>query len=308
MQTLEQIRDRIDGAEGLQSVVKTMKAVAAVNIRQYEESAHALDVYHATVERGWQATLKSDAGERALRFHGGIARAAIAEEVGSHPLLAIAVGSDQGMCGPFDRIMSEFLVDHFEREGLGPDEIALVVAGDRLRGHLEATPFEVVESLPLPRSAAGVTDVVEETLFTLDRVRRELRAGPVVAFHHRPTEGTSYESLRVPLLPLDVERLHDLRDSPWDGPSLPMIPLPLPAMVRVLTREALFVRVYRAFAASLAAENASRLAAMQAAENSIEERLDELWQTYHRQRQSSITQELLEVVSGFEQAGGEDGD
>lgn len=51
---------------------------------------------------------------------------------------------------------------------------------------------------------------------------------------------------------------------------------------------------------ALAAENASRLAAMQGAESNIEDRLDELQGRYHRQRQMGITEELLDVVSGFE--------
>ena len=69
---------------------------------------------------------------------------------------------------------------------------------------------------------------------------------------------------------------------------------------RSLIREYLFVSVYRAFANSLASENASRLAAMQNAEKNIEERLEELDVQFHRQRQMTITEELLDIVAGFE--------
>ena len=62
--------------------------------------------------------------------------------------------------------------------------------------------------------------------------------------------------------------------------------------------------LYRAFADSLASENASRLAAMQSAEKNIEERLEELFGQFHRQRQSTITEELLDIVCGFEAMGG----
>ena len=55
-----------------------------------------------------------------------------------------------------------------------------------------------------------------------------------------------------------------------------------------------------AFAESLASENASRLAAMQAAENNIEEKIDELHARYHQRRQAAVTEELLDVISGFE--------
>lgn len=67
-----------------------------------------------------------------------------------------------------------------------------------------------------------------------------------------------------------------------------------------LIRQYLFVSIYRAFAESLASENASRLAAMQLAEKNINERLEELDTDYHRQRQGSITAELLDIAAGFE--------
>ncbi|WP_197451209.1 F0F1 ATP synthase subunit gamma [Rosistilla oblonga] len=70
--------------------------------------------------------------------------------------------------------------------------------------------------------------------------------------------------------------------------------------MRKLTGEYLFVSLFRACAESLAIENASRLAAMQRADNNIEELLLSLNASSCRQRQSSIDEELFDVVSGFE--------
>jgi F-type H+-transporting ATPase subunit gamma len=66
-----------------------------------------------------------------------------------------------------------------------------------------------------------------------------------------------------------------------------------------LVRQYLFVVLARAFAESLASENASRLAAMQSAERNIAERFDELQAQVHQQRQMAITGELLDIVAGF---------
>jgi F-type H+-transporting ATPase subunit gamma len=70
-------------------------------------------------------------------------------------------------------------------------------------------------------------------------------------------------------------------------------------------RALLFVTVVRAAAESLASEHASRLAALQAAERSIAERLDELGGEFRRRRQAAITDELLDVVTGYEVIRGE---
>jgi len=67
-----------------------------------------------------------------------------------------------------------------------------------------------------------------------------------------------------------------------------------------LIREYLFVSLYRAFAESLASENASRLASMQNAEKNIEEQMQDLNVQFHRTRQMTITEELLDIVAGFE--------
>ena len=50
--TTASLRRKITSAGDLQSVVRTMKALAASSIRQYEQSAHALADYYRTVELG----------------------------------------------------------------------------------------------------------------------------------------------------------------------------------------------------------------------------------------------------------------
>ena len=70
--------------------------------------------------------------------------------------------------------------------------------------------------------------------------------------------------------------------------------------LRALIREYLFISLFRACAESLASENASRLAAMQRADKNIDELLEDLNRTFHRQRQNGIDEELFDVISGFE--------
>ncbi len=67
-----------------------------------------------------------------------------------------------------------------------------------------------------------------------------------------------------------------------------------------LFQQHFFLGLYRACAESLASENASRLASMRIAEKNIEERLFDLKAAFQQQRQDTITEELLDIVSGFE--------
>jgi F-type H+-transporting ATPase subunit gamma len=70
--------------------------------------------------------------------------------------------------------------------------------------------------------------------------------------------------------------------------------------MQAIVREYLFVLLFQAWAQSLASENASRLAAMQRAEENITDVLRGLTRKFHRIRQESIDEELFEVVSGYE--------
>jgi F-type H+-transporting ATPase subunit gamma len=71
-------------------------------------------------------------------------------------------------------------------------------------------------------------------------------------------------------------------------------------LFHALIREYLFVSLFRAFAESLASENAARLASMQVAERNIEDRLKALNAQFHQCRQTTVTSELLDIISAFE--------
>ena len=76
--------------------------------------------------------------------------------------------------------------------------------------------------------------------------------------------------------------------------------MPRKDLLSALVRQYIFVTLFRACAESLASEHAARLAAMQRASKNIDEHLQLLNQGYQQQRQNSITEELLDVVSGYE--------
>jgi len=99
---------------------------------------------------------------------------------------------------------------------------------------------------------------------------------------------------------VDRAWLARIQEEPWPTRVLPDFSMGWDALFSALIRQYLFVSLYRAFAESLASENASRLAAMQSAERNIDERLTELRGRFNQQRQSTITEELLDIVSGFE--------
>ena len=122
----------------------------------------------------------------------------------------------------------------------------------------------------------------------------------VLLFHHAPSGGTAYQPQERLLLPVDLERLRSLEKEPWPSRVLPTFTMEWDRLFSSLVQQYLFVSLYRAMAESLASENASRLVSMQAAEKNIQEHMESLTTLFHQQRQGAITEELIDIVSGFE--------
>jgi F-type H+-transporting ATPase subunit gamma len=102
------------------------------------------------------------------------------------------------------------------------------------------------------------------------------------------------------LLPLDAQWRQDLVKVSWSNHALPELVGGCTVVLRALIREYLFISLFRACAQSLTSENASRLAAMQRADKNIDDLLERLKRSYNQLRQSSIDEELFDVISGFE--------
>ena len=61
--------------------------------------------------------------------------------------------------------------------------------------------------------------------------------------------------------------------------------------------------IYGAIIEAVASENGARMAAMDSATSNADEMIAELSLMYNRARQSSITQELTEIIAGAEAIG-----
>jgi len=289
METVESLKRRIESTEDLQSVVKTMKALAAVKIRQFERAAESLEEYDHTVEMGLRAV-----------FQGGGAGEAIARPSPGRVPGAVVFGSDQGMCGQLNDQVVGHAVEHLKGLQAAPEDRVILAVGERVRSRLEERGQPVEAGMAVPGGVQGITPRVRDLLVKVTAWQEERGVDRILLFHSEPLSGASYRPRTVELLPLDQAWLERLRQTPWPTRALPLYREAAQSLFSGLVREYLFVALFRAFAQSLASENASRLASMQGAEKNIEERLAELQSRFHQQRQMSITEELLDIVAGFE--------
>jgi F-type H+-transporting ATPase subunit gamma len=279
------LRRKIDGAVKLESVVRTMKAVAASSIGQYEAAVRALADYERSVELGLSVCFRQ----------GWTASPHSSRKKGTGVVGAIVFGSDQGLVGQFNEAMAEFVESTLETL---PGEKKIWAVGERIYARLADAGLPLAGKFDVPSSVNAITSLVRQ-LQMASEAPGEDACAEVQVFHTRPASGALCEPVRQRLLPLDEQWQKDLAQIRWPTKNLPELFGRDEATLRAFIREFLFISLFKACAESLASENASRLAAMQRAEKNIDSLLKNLNRTFHRLRQSSIDEELFDVISGF---------
>lgn len=295
METLETLSDTLETTGDIQSIVRTMKSLAAVSIRQYEQAEDAVSSYEETVNLGLTALLR-DGRARGLALSGRDGRAAGGDATRKGLLV---IGSDRGLCGRYNEIVARAATDR-----IGDDLDVLAVVGARAAARLEAEGQQIDRLFMQPGSVAGMTPFVGELIVEIDRWTRERGIGAVSVVHNRREGRARAVPTERALLPISDKDLMGLANAPWRGPGLPFFRMDPPRLLSWLLRQRLFVLLYRALAEALASEHATRLSAMQSAERNIKARREDLMSAYRQKRQETITREMLDVISGFEAVSG----
>ncbi len=285
--TLINLQRRQQSASDLSSVVRTMKAMASANITQYETAVHSLQEYYHTISLGIHACFREE----------GISLVSDNSNKKNSISVVVIFGSDQGLAGRFNDAISSYAQKKI-REIPGEKEIWAV--GERVYSLLLDAKFSPTKCFAVPNAVTGITPLVNEILIKSEDYREKNHFYSFHIFHNTPSQASNYRQEGQQLFPPDKKWENDMTSMEWPSKNVPQVIGGVESTLRTLIREYLFVSLYKAIAESLASENASRLEAMERAEKNIDEMLDELQRGYNRLRQSTIDEELFDVIAGFE--------
>ncbi|MGQ9873568.1 F0F1 ATP synthase subunit gamma, partial [Leptodesmis sp.] len=286
MQTLETLQTQIHSIEDLRAVVRTMKALSMVYIRQYEQARISLTDYNHTIELGLQALLHH---RHFSETQTGFPFTTMPKH---HGLVGvILLGSGHGLCGSFNEQIVNYALGQLQHHQISRDRRLVAAVGARLIPYLETAHQPIQTTFSLPSSLAGSLQLIQNLLLTIEQWRFRQQSHPVTStsdemtemphpyvehillFYNQHLSTTAYQPFSLQLLPLDLSWLHQLEQRPWNSAAQPSLSMDWEPLFSRLIRQYLFIALYRATVESLASENAARLAAMQSAEKNIEERL-----------------------------------
>lgn len=287
-QTLEALSRRLETLTSIRGIVHTMKTISAINAVPYERAARSIEAYHRTVRRGLHAfvartgPIALPAGEPAER-------------------IVVVFGSDHGLCGNYNALLAEKVKTELAPATADGARLRVLCVGARMHDALVGQGLRPESVLLPPASADGIGRLASSIVTKLDDLAggEPHRQRVTLAFTQRAGRG-AHAPVLVPLLPLGEAFLSELAERPWRSRSLPDYSMPSAELFAALLRGHLFASVFRASAEAMVTENAARLALMQQAERSVDERLDEVKGQRRTVRQDEITTELLDVIIGFE--------
>ncbi|MBE3137243.1 MAG: F0F1 ATP synthase subunit gamma, partial [Thermoplasmata archaeon] len=252
---LEAIQRKIESAQDLYSVVKTMKALAAVNIHYHARAVEAITEYHQSIEMGFQALLKEK------------------PEILKKPLLknerrmgVIIFGSQRGMAGKFNVMVANSFMEWETDKTFDYAQLKIAVTGERVEEQLKEIGYQPAARIDFPESRYNLNSPIQELLVLVESWRFQEKIDDIYLFYNKLKRGVIFEPFQFHLFPLDQQWLEELALKKWPSRNFPLYTLPWEELLYSFIHQFFYISLYRAFIESMASENASRLTAMQKAE------------------------------------------
>lgn len=286
--SLETLHKTIKTTQELREIVSNMKSLSSVSINQYEQAGKVLEKYRRNLKEAFHALAVTG---KLPHFHFN------KNTVTRH--LFIVIGSDNGMVGRYNKELLDLLKSYLKKQHINKKDSLFVIVGKRLAILAEQADFPLWICYGISNSLKNVISLSENLILKIDEATAKEHISNVnVLYHQRRNSSVTLENRSI--LPLDIERLHNLRRKKWETNNIPQIGGNALQMFNALTNESLLITLAKQLNASLAAEHYTRMTNMQNAEKNIDENLAELNLQYQQQRQEDITEELIDVISGAE--------
>jgi len=305
------IRDRIKTVKNTKKITMAMKLVAAAKVRRAQDSVLATRPFSETLQSvfgGLIERLGADSLDLPLLTSREVKTATL-----------VLVTGDRGLCGGYNNFMikkAEKRIEELKAKGIKVEIITIGKKGttfmNRYRKDLLVATFEcgqnpnsedatAISNTLLNRFLSESTDTVE-VLYT--RFVSLIASTPSVRTL-LPCSATGIETQEDEIFQLtskdgefSVEKTVVPAAEPQDFPSEMIFEQDPSQIINSMLPLYLNGQVLRMIQESVASELAARMQAMQSASDNAKELEKNLSQQYNRARQASVTQEILEIVSG----------
>lgn len=274
MATLRQLRTRVASIKNIQSVTNAMQLVAAARMRRAQETIAAARPYAQQLDRVLQRLSNMESLSHPLMTERAIDRTAL-----------IVLTSDRGLCGSFNTNSSRHAFND-----MSPDD-GIIAVGRKGRSFFRNRNCDILndyEDVFRALSFASAITIAEDAVnrFLSGEVDR------VMLIYNAFVSVAQQQPVSEQLLPI----------APSEGEAAGVYlfePSPEVLLETLVPRHVNF-QVWRALLESNAGEQAARMRAMDNATKNAGDVIEELTREMNKERQSSITLELMDIIGGAE--------
>lgn len=290
MANLRDIRNRISSIENTQQITKAMKMVAAAKLRKAQQKM--------TATRPYAKKMQSVVGR--LVSGAGSSNILLRQPDETDTILMIVVGSDRGLCGGFNNNLFKLIEKKISENYSSYNEegkLHLITVGRKAEAYFKKRNYNVVDT------NTGFFDKLnyEDTSDIMSEATQKFADGTydkvLIAFNEFKSVIAQNRKIEE-VLPINSAK-YDLSESEASKGVIDYIFEPdAKTILEDILPVHLNMQLWRAVLESNASEQGARMAAMDNATENAKELERDLRLKYNQARQSAITTEISEIVSG----------
>lgn len=287
MANLRDIRNRIGSVNNTQQITKAMKMVAAAKLRKAQDRMVQTRPYASKIQDVVGRLVgSSDATNTIMRKPDDVKR-----------VLMIVVGSDRGLCGGFNNNLFkevELQIENSLSQYRDSDTLDLITIGKKATAYFKKRKYAVIEMYP------GFFDSVSydatSSIMNEATQKFETEVYDEVYIAYNEFKSVIAQNRKVEkVLPIDTQAIEG--DASNDSIDYIFEPGSEAILAQLLPLH-LNMQLWKAVLESNAAEQGARMSAMDSATENAKDLERELRLKYNQARQSAITTEISEIVSG----------
>lgn len=281
MASMKDIKRRKDSIQSTEQITKAMKLVATVKLQKAKGKAEAAKPYFdAMYENVLTMLARTKNVEHRYLKPGESSKKGI-----------IVITANRGLAGGYNSSITRLVAD----SGIPREECVIYAIGIKGRDYFTRRKYEV---------AADYSEIINEPIYADAmeigrRVLADFESGKIGEIHLVYTQFKNtvvHTPQMVKLLPLSQEDVSESADD--DSEALMTYEPEEEEALSIIIPKYINSLIYGALMESVASENGARMTAMDNATNNADEMINDLSLKYNRARQSSITQELTEIIAG----------
>jgi F-type H+-transporting ATPase subunit gamma len=289
MANLKDIRNRIQSVKNTQQITRAMKMVSAAKLRRAQQNIVNLRPFAKQI----LSVIADIASTHRVRHP------LLSTNENPKKVLFVVVTSDRGLAGGFNNNLNRFAFKFYQDNKANFESVDFLFVGRKGADYFRTrgiTGIDTILSLAREISLSLAQGVA-------DRLMEAFIGGGYDAIYliYNEFKSAIAQELKCErMLPVDLTnaRLENEGKVPF---AKDMIFEPSPELIiEDLLKKHFAIQVYRAMSESVAAEHGARMAAIENATKNAGEMIRSLTLTYNKLRQSNITTELIEIVSGAE--------